>query len=347
MPYPTDLNSSSGIYDIRISGLEALHSGKVRESFRLDRDHRLLVVTDRVSCFDRVLATPVPDKGSVLNGIAEYWFRKTADICPNHFVRAVDPAVSIVREASPLPMEVIVRGYLTGSAWRAYREGRRELSGVRLPDGLDQNQALKQPILTPTTKEEVDREISPAEMIETGLLSAGQWRTISTLALRLFERGRVELARRNLLLVDTKYEFGIIGDELILIDEVHTPDSSRFWYADSYDADPIGVKPLDKEFVRRWLLDNPLPDGSLPSALPPDVLVEARRRYLEIFRLITGKELHVASHLDPGQRIEHNLRRAGILYDGVIAVSMGSQDATPASQRDPGGRRGKEDRCIE
>ncbi len=302
-----------GIYDVDLPLLPRLHTGKVRESYRIDDEHRLLVVTDRISCFDKVLQTPIPDKGAVLNSISAFWFRKTEDICPNHFVRLVDPSASVVREAVPLAIEVIVRGYLAGSAWRDYSEGKRVFSGVQLPDGLQQNQAFSEPVLTPTTKEEIDREISPPEMISDGLVTEEQWTVLSDIATRLFERGTKELAPRNLLLVDTKYEFGLLGDRIILIDEIHTPDSSRFWYADSYAADPASVKALDKEFVRQWLLDNPMPDGSLPNSLPQDVLSEARRRYLRIYESITGEELELREDIKPEDRLAKNLREAGII----------------------------------
>jgi len=318
---------TSSIASVRSPQLLHLHSGKVRESFRVDDRHRLLVATDRISCFDKVLETPIPDKGAVLNGISAYWFANTSDICPGHFVRAVDPCAALVREAQPLRVEVIVRGYLTGSAWRGYHAGKREFSGVRLPEGLTQNQAFASPILTPTTKEDSDREITPADMVSAGLVSEAQWQRMAELALKLFELGTQELAGRNLLLVDTKYEFGLIDGEIALIDEIHTPDSSRFWFADSYQSDPLRVKALDKEFVRQWLLDNPQADGSLADHLPPDVLAEARRRYLEIYRLITGRELAAegsCSCEDARDRLAANLIRNSLIRDSFVAIIMGS-----------------------
>ncbi len=217
-----------------------------------------------------------------------------------------------------------MRGFLTGSAWRGYSSGKRTFSGIELPDGLTQNQAFANPILTPTTKEDSDREITPEEIVKTGLVSESQWQRMAEVALKLYERGCEELAKRNLLLVDTKYEFGIIDGEVALIDEIHTPDSSRFWFADSYSQDPGKVKSLDKEFVRQWLLANPHADGTLPDRLPEEVIAEARRRYLEIFHLITGHELKIAGDDDPRCRLAANLRKSGLIRDGFVAIVMGS-----------------------
>lgn len=316
------------IYHIELPGLVHLHSGKVRESYRIDERHRLLIVTDRISCFDMILRSPIPDKGAVLNSVAEHWFARTTDICSNHFVRSIDPVASIVREALPVKVEVVVRGYLAGSLWRAYERGRRELCGRRLPDGLRQNQAFDSPIITPTTKESVDREISPEEMVAAGLATKGQWERMSELALGLYERGTTDLAPRGLLLVDTKYEFGVIDGEISLIDEIHTPDSSRFWHADAYAADPWSVEPLDKELVRRWLRENPLAGGELRDELPENVVRATRERYLRIHRLITGKDLDTGSSVHPAKRLERNLRAGGLPIDGDVLVFEGPEDVS-------------------
>ena len=303
--------------------LRHLHSGKVRESFRVDDHRRLLVVTDRISCFDQLLETPIPDKGAVLNGIAAYWFEQTRDLCPSHFIEMIDPCASLVAEAEPLRVEVIVRGYLTGSAWRGYEAGKREFSGVRLPDGLSCNQRFPEPILTPTTKEANDREISPDEIISSGLATAEQWTRMAELALALYQRGNEILQKRNVLLVDTKYEFGLIDNNVVLIDEIHTPDSSRFWYADSYAADPLSVIALDKEFVRQWLLVNRSGNGSLPRRLPPEVLAESRQKYLDLHRTITGQDIPQSSG-NPRDRLAENLARHGLIRDGFVTIVMGS-----------------------
>jgi len=316
-------SKNTGLGSIRTPQLLHLHSGKVRESFRVDNRHRLLIVTDRISCFDRILDSPIPGKGAVLNGISAFWFQKTRDICPSHFVRVVDPNAALVREARPIRVEMVVRGYLTGSAWRAYEKGKREFSGVPLPDGLTRNQKFLRPILTPTTKEKSDREIAPGEIVSSGLATEAQWMRMSELSLSLFERGTAELVPRNLLLIDTKYEFGIIDGEVALIDEIHTTDSSRFWFADSYADDPDSVKSLDKEFVRQWLLDHKLPDGTLPTDIPADVSNEARCRFFDLFRQITGAELPVQID-DPRERLAANLVREGLIRDSFVAVVMGS-----------------------
>lgn len=321
-----------GMAEISLPQLLRLHSGKVRESFRLDADRRLLVVTDRISCFDQILKTPIPDKGAVLNGISAYWFERVRDLCPSHFIAAVDPAAMVVREAMPIRVEVIVRAYLTGSAWREYQNGTREFSGVRLPDGLSRNQRLDPPIITPTTKEKSDRPINPEEIVSSGLASEQQWQRMTEIARHLFSSGTETLASRNLLLVDTKYEFGLIAGEVALIDEIHTPDSSRFWFADSYQQDPLQVRALDKEFVRQWLLEHKNPDGTLPENLPADVLAEARRRYLEIFHMITGKTFD-ASPEDPRERLVANLARHGLIRDAFVAIIMGSAGDREFAQR--------------
>jgi len=314
--------------------LAHLHSGKVRESFRLDEGHRLIVVSDRISCFDQVLKTPIPDKGAVLNGIAAYWFDATRSICPNHFQKMVDPSVSVVREAHPIKVEVVVRGFLTGSAWRKYETGKRTFSGVTVPDGLSKNHRFPAPILTPTTKEESDREITPDEMIALKLATKKQWQEMSRVALSLFSFANEALAPRNLILVDTKYEFGLVEGQLVLIDEIHTPDSSRFWYADSYAHDPLSVRSLDKEFVREWLLDQEKSTGIRPDALPEDVIDEARRRYLEIFSVITGRSLASSDQeVDVDHRIYTNLCRSDLIKDGCVALVMGSAADLPHAKK--------------
>lgn len=302
--------------------LRLVHSGKVRDSFKIDAEKRLIIVSDRISCFDKILETPIPNKGAVLNGIASYWFEKTAHICRNHYIESVDPSAMLVREAKPIRIEVIVRGYLTGSAWRSYEQGRRVFFKTNLPDGLSQNCRLSCPIVTPTTKEESDREIQPEEITSCGLTDMDTWTKIERTALDLFAEGTRLLADRNLILVDTKYEFGMIEDELLLIDEMHTPDSSRFWYADSYLADPVRTRSLDKEFIRQWLLNNKR-DGEILRVLPEDIICDARDRYLEIYRAITGHPLDIpVGH--PKIRLCRNLANRKIMKDAYVAIVMGS-----------------------
>lgn len=308
--------------NVRTPQLQKIHSGKVRESFRVDASSRLIVATDRISSFDFVLQTPIPGKGAVLNSLAAYWFENTRDIIGNHFIKCVDPQVSLVKEAQPIPVEMIVRGYLTGSAWRGYKSGRREVSGVSIPDGMTLNQAFPNPIVTPTTKEKNDREISPEGLFEEGWVSEPIYRKMEAAALALFERGSQMLAERGIILVDTKYEFGMIGDELVLIDEIHTPDSSRFWSREDYEKAPANAEQLDKEYVRSYLLNNKV-DGEYRLDLPEDVVAETTRRYEAIYQMITGRALDAARY-DVRSRLHHNLVKEGLIKDGYVAIIMGS-----------------------
>jgi fusion protein PurCD len=302
--------------------LVKVHSGKVRESFKVSEDRRLIVATDRISCFDFVLETPVPGKGAVLNSLAAFWFEQTSDIIGNHLIEVVDPSISLVKEATPIPVEMIVRGYLTGSAWRGYQSGKRAVSGVSIPDGMTYNQAFPEPIVTPTTKEANDREISPEGLFSEGWVSPEIYEKMRSAALALFERGSQLLRERGIVLVDTKYEFGMVGEELVLIDEIHTPDSSRFWAVADYQENAEKVEQLDKEFVRKYLLDNKV-DGVYQKHLPPHIVEETTRRYEQIYQMITGQSIE-APRWDVRARVRHNLVGAGLIKDGYIAVVMGS-----------------------
>ncbi|MBN1425530.1 AIR carboxylase family protein [Candidatus Fermentibacteria bacterium] len=299
-----------------------VHSGKVRESFRIDASTRLIVTTDRVSAFDRVLDTPIPDKGVVLNELSAFWFGKTADIVENHFITSVDSQAMLVREVLPIRVELIVRGYLTGSMWRQYAQGVRRFSGVSVPDGLARNARFAEPLLTPTTKEESDREITPQEIVASGLVSGDLSSQMETAALKLFASGTEFLRDRGVLLVDTKYEFGVLEGRLILIDEIHTPDSSRFWRADSYEADPAHPFNLDKEYIRAFLLEQKAAAG-VTTSLPAEVVDEARARYGRIYELTVGSP-PPRSAVPPEHRLYHNLVAHGIIRDGFVAVVMGS-----------------------
>ncbi len=303
--------------------LEKIHSGKVRESFRVDAETRLIVATDRLSAFDNVLKTPVPGKGAVLNQLAAYWFENTGDIIDNHFIRLVDPNISLVREANPIKVEMIVRGYLTGSAWRAYLKGIREVSAVAIPEGMKYNQAFPEPIITPTTKEASDREISADDLIAEGWVSEKNYKHMAETARALFERGTKMLAERGIILVDTKYEFGLIGSKLVLIDEIHTPDSSRFWSKADYEANPESAEQLDKEFVRSYLMKHKINDAS-PEELPSEIVQETTRRYREIYNMITGETLAMPE-ADTAARVHQNLVRHNLIKDGFVAIIMGSE----------------------
>ncbi len=302
--------------------LEKIHSGKVRESFRVDDKQRLIVATDRISAFDSVLKTAIPGKGAVLNSLAAFWFEQTRDIVPNHFVRLIDPNISLVREAQPIKVEMIVRGYLTGSAWRGYQKGKRQVSGVPIPEGMKKNQPFPEPIITPTTKEESDREISAEDLIKEGWVEEKIYRKMAEVSLKLFKRGSKFLAEKGIILVDTKYEFGLIDGELVLIDEIHTPDSSRFWSREDYEKHPESAEQLDKEYVRSYLLNNKK-DGRYPDELPEEVVRETTRRYREIYRMITGQELPDIEE-DVQTRVYQNLLKAGLIKPGFVVFIMGS-----------------------
>lgn len=303
--------------------LQTIHRGKVRDSLRVDAATRLLIVSDRLSAFDRVLETPIPLKGEVLSCLANWWFEKTADIVPNHVLRAVDPVATLVREVEPIRIEMVVRGYLTGSMGRAYAAGARTFCGAAVSDGLAPNARFPQPLVTPTTKEKNDREISPAEIVSEGWTTAERYAQMRDVALRLFERGTRLLAEKGLILVDTKYEFGLLDGQLTLIDEIHTPDSSRMWDQAAYDRDPARVEAHDKEYVRAWLRQN-RKNGEYPTALPDDVVRETTRRYVDIFERITGEKL-AATDEDPRARLARNLAQAGLIQDGFVAIVMGSR----------------------
>ena len=210
--------------------LTKIHAGKVRDSIKIDDKKRMIVVTDRISAFNKNLEnSAIPSKGGVLNSLTNFWFKKTEDIIPNHLIEQIDDNISLVKEAEPIRVEMIVRAYLTGSMWRGYKTGGRIFSGVEVVDGLTVNQKFPEPILTPTTKDEFDSEITEKEIIESGLLDKKTYQMMKEISLKLFAYGSEFLAEKGIILVDTKYEFGFFEGDLILIDEIHTPDSSRFW----------------------------------------------------------------------------------------------------------------------
>jgi phosphoribosylaminoimidazole-succinocarboxamide synthase len=273
--------------------------GKVRDSYDLPDGRRVMIATDRQSAFDLVLAA-VPHKGQVLNQTARFWFEETTDICPNHVIGFPDPNVVVAKKLDMLPVEMVVRDYMTGSTetsiWPMYKRGERELYGHVFPDGLVKNQKLEGTILTPTTKADQgahDAPITAGEIVESGLLPAGQWAELARISLALFARGREIAARNGLILVDTKYEFGVDENGTItLADEIHTPDSSRFWIADTYeDRMANGQEPdsLDKEFLRLWITarcdpyKDPVPD------IPPETILEFSSKYVKLYERVTGK----------------------------------------------------------
>lgn len=294
----------------RFEGLGERATGKVRDSYTRGGT-RTLVVTDRISAFDCVLGT-VPFKGQVLNQLAAFWFERTRGIAPNHVLEVPDPNVMIVRECEQLPLEFVVRGYITGvtktSAWYNYERGVRNLCGNPLPDGLRKDQKLEQPIITPTTKHEAhDRNVSRAEAIAEGLIDGATFDAAAAICLRLYEDGVRHAASRGLIFVDTKYELGRLDGQLVVSDEINTPDSSRYWYADTYAelfAAGRDQRKLDKEYVREWLAARGFRGDGTPPALTDEVRIEAARRYIQAYEQITGRAFEV--HDGP---IEARIRR--------------------------------------
>lgn len=299
-----------------LEGLGERSEGKVRDSY-VAGDRRVIIVSDRLSAFDQVIGT-IPFKGQVLNQLAQYWFEETAHLAPNHVISTPDPNAMVVRECAPLRAEFVMRAYLTGvtstSIWRAYEAGARQFCGHALLEGMRKNQKLPAPLLTPSTKGprgEHDVSVSRAELLAMGALSEAHFERAAQLAAALFEFGQKRAAERGLLLVDTKYEMGVNpSGEVVVIDEIHTPDSSRYWYAEDYDERLArGEEPrsLDKEYVRRWLSEERGFAGEgAPPALPDEVRVEAAARYISIYELITGRSF-VPDTTEPEVRLKANL----------------------------------------
>ena len=287
--------------------------GKVRESFLLPDGRRLLVTTDRLSAFDRVL-TAIPFKGQVLNQLSAFWFRQTSDVAPNHLLDVPDPNVSLVRECEPLLVEVIVRGHITGSTntalWTLYAAGARTIYGYTFPDGVEKNDKLPEPIITPTTKAgagQHDERLTCAEVVERGFLDAETWNTVQAAALAVFRRGQEVAATAGFDLVDTKYEFGrALDGTLMLIDELHTPDSSRFWRSESVASGQ--PEHWDKEFVRLWYAGQGYRGDGEPPTLPEEVVVETARRYIALYEGLTGRTFEPGAY-PAGTRITSAVRR--------------------------------------
>jgi phosphoribosylaminoimidazole-succinocarboxamide synthase len=306
--------------DATIPELPNHYAGKVRDNYDLADGRRIIIATDRLSAFDRII-TAIPLKGQVLTQIARFWFDATRDICANHVIEYPDPNVLVCRRLSIMPVEIVVRDYLTGttatSIWPMYKAGRREIYGIRLSDGLRENQKLPSTIITPTTKAfdgGHDEPLTPEEIIQRNLLPPGQWRAVSELALSLFARGR-EIAREHgLILVDTKYEFGFdSAGHIVLADEIHTPDSSRYWLAESYQRRFAGgetPESLDKDFVRRWVASRCDPYRDPIPEIPRAIVVEAARLYIEVLETITGQRFDLPNPATPTlSRIRANLAR--------------------------------------
>ncbi len=282
--------------DFTFDGQTSVYHGKVRDVYTIDDQYLVMVVTDRISAFDVILPEGIPYKGQVLNRIAVKFLDATADIVPNWKISSPHPNVTIGRKAEPYMVEMVVRGYLTGHAWREYRAGKRELCGVPLPEGMREHQRFDEPVITPTTKAVSghDEDISAEEIIRQGLVPEDEYRELERLSLELFRRGTEMAAEKGLILVDTKYEFGKVDGRIVLIDEIHTPDSSRYFYADGYEERFRKGEPqrqLSKEFVREWLISQGFQgkEGQQVPPMPAAFVRQVSDRYIELYEKITGE----------------------------------------------------------
>lgn len=283
--------------EFQFPGQTAFYSGKVRDVYTIDKHWLVMIASDRISAFDVILPRPIPFKGQVLNQIAAYMLEATSDICPNWLTDVPAPNVSIGKKCYPFKIEMVVRGNLTGHAWRTYSSGKRILCGATMPDGMKENDYFPSPIITPSTKAEHghDEDISPKEIVEKGLVTQDEWEIVSEYALQLFERGKEIAAKQGLILVDTKYEFGKIGDTIYLMDEIHTPDSSRYFYADGFEQRQVKgerQKQLSKEFVREWLIANNFmgKEGQTVPVMTDEWVDTISKRYIELYEKVIGEK---------------------------------------------------------
>ncbi len=295
----------------------AKYVGKVRDVYTINNEYMVMVATDRISAFDVVLPKGIPYKGQVLNQIASKFLDSTSDIVKNWKIASPDPMVTVGYRCDSLPVEMIVRGYLTGSSWRAYKGGAREICGVKIPDGMREHQKFETPIVTPTTKAEIgghDQDISREEIIRQGLVKEDIYNELERISLALFERGSQIAAERGLILVDTKYEFGLKDGEIYLIDEIHTPDSSRYFYKEGYQErfdKGEQQKQLSKEFVREWLMENNFSgqQGQQVPEMTDEIVDSISERYIELYENITGSKFEKAEYTgDVYERIETNVK---------------------------------------
>ena len=301
--------------DLNFAGHTKVYHGKVRDVYFIDDNYLVMVATDRISAFVVILPEPIPYKGQVLNQIASAFLDETADIVPNWKIATPDPMVTVGHLCKPFPVEMIIRGYLTGSSWRTYKSGQHTICGVQIPDGMKEHQRFDEPVITPTTKAEEghDEDISRDEIIRQGLISESDYIQIEDITRKLFRRGTEIAAKHGLILVDTKYEFGKIGDTIYLMDEIHTPDSSRYFIADRYEecfAKGLPQKQLSKEFVREWLMENGFQgkEGQKVPEMTPAIVKNISDRYIELFEKVTGEKFVKADESDDIlNRIENNI----------------------------------------
>jgi phosphoribosylaminoimidazole-succinocarboxamide synthase len=281
----------------RFQGQTKFYRGKVRDVYTIDDQLLVMIASDRISAFDVILPRAIPFKGQVLNQIAAYMLNATKDICPNWLIDTPAPTVSVGRKCEPFRIEMVVRGNLTGHAWRTYSSGSRKLCGVYMPDGMKENDFFVSPIITPSTKAEHghDEDISKEDIIAKGIVSAEEWKTLEKYTLQLFDRGRQLASNRGLILVDTKYEFGRIGSDIYLMDEIHTPDSSRYFYADGFEErQERGERQLQlsKEFVREWLIANDFmgKEGQTVPTMSDEWITTISKRYIELYEKVIGEK---------------------------------------------------------
>ena len=301
--------------EFNFKGQTKVYHGKVRDVYFIDNKYLVMVASDRISAFDVILPEGIPYKGQVLNQIAALFLDETKDIVPNWKIATPDPMVTVGRLCKPFPVEMIICGYLTGSSWRTYKSGKREICGVEIPEGMKEHQRFEKPIITPTTKAEEghDEDISREEIIRQGLISEEDYKQIEEITYKLFQRGTEIAAKHGLILVDTKYEFGKIGDQIYLMDEIHTPDSSRYFIADEYEEcfeKGLPVKQLSKEFVREWLMANGFQgqEGQQVPEMTPEIVSSISERYIELYEKVTGMKFEKADESDDIlKRIEKNI----------------------------------------
>lgn len=296
---------------------KSFYRGKVRDVYNIDNKHLVMIASDRISAFDHILPKAIPYKGQVLNQIAAKFLAATADIVPNWIASVPDPNVAIGKLCEPFKIEMVIRGYLSGHAWREYKAGKRIICGVSMPEGMKENDKFPSPIITPATKAEEghDEDISKEEIIKQGIVSEKDYLQLEKFTQALFQRGTEMAAEKNLILVDTKYEFGKIGDKIYLIDEIHTPDSSRYFFADGYaerQAKGEKQKQLSKEFVREWLIENGFQglEGQKMPEMPDNFVHQVSERYIELYELISGEKFIKADTTNTEERIRKNVLEA-------------------------------------
>lgn len=302
--------------DFQFPKQSSVYHGKVRDVYNINDEQLVMVVTDRISAFDVILPKGIPYKGEILNRIAAKFLDATEDICPNWKIASPDPMVTAGIACQGTPVEMIVRGYLCGSAWRSYKNGARSICGVPIPEGMRENQAFPQPIITPTTKAEQgahDEDISKEEILAQNLVSPEIYALMEKYAMELFQRGTEIAKKQGLILVDTKYEFGLKDGKLYLIDEIHTPDSSRYFYADEYEErfqNNLPQKQLSKEFVREWLMENGFQgkEGQQIPEMTDEIVNNISNRYIELYENITGEKFVKSETGDLATRIENNVK---------------------------------------